>query len=254
MVGKTVVYYGYLGEEGTEEDVLRKRLGFMETQLKWLAELIAPLSEQVDVLVAYLAPKAWDDAVRAAASRRGFRIDPACAADEERRNRFEYPGFRAMKALAQASAPDDLIYYCHSKGIVQLSPTKMGLFRLHTEVGLTADLGTMIADPTITRAGIFPSKRGWCWHNFFWVKAGHMAGLAVEESTDRYHFEALIGDYDDIEGYKGVLPLIDRLPFDATGIEPRPWYRPAETGSPTLTATCGRYAAMPSPASSPGLE
>lgn len=254
MIRKSVVYYGYLGEEGTDDEILRQRLGFMEVQLQWLADLITLSPEPIDVLVAYLAPTPWDDAVRAIASRRGFRIDPACSADDERRNRFEYPGFRAMKALALTAAPDDLIYYCHSKGIVQLSPTKMGLFRLHSHVGLTADLSAMIADPAITRAGIFPSKRGWCWHNFFWIKAGHMAALPVEESADRYHFEALIGDYDDIEGYKGVLPLIDRLPFDATGIEARPWYRPAETGSPTLTATCGRYAAMPSPAPRPGSE
>lgn len=251
MVKRSVVYYGYLGEEGTDDAVLQRRLGFMEVQLQWLSDLIAALPERIDVLVSYLAPKGWDGAVQVAAAQRGFQIDSASVADHERRNRFEYPGLRAMKTLAQASAPDDLLYYCHSKGIVQFSAGKMGLFRLHTEVGLRADLAAMIADPTITRAGLFPSLRGWCWHNFFWIKAGHMAALPVEESADRYHFEALIGDYQDDEGYRGVLPLIDRLPLDATGIELRPWYEPAETGSPTLSATCRRYAELPSPAPDP---
>ena len=193
----------------------------------------------------YVAPRAWDADVHHSISRLGFHIDPV-SVRADRSNRFEYPGFRAMKTLAERSAPDDLIYYCHSKGIIQLSPSKMGLFRLQTKVGLTADLEALTTNPRLTRAGLFPSKWGWCWQNFFWVKAGHMAGLAVEEADDRYHFEALIGGERDKDGYQGVLPLIDRLPFEETGIIAKPWYRPEETGSPALLATCYRYASMTS--------
>ena len=244
---RSVVYFGYLGEEGTDGEVLPRRLGFMEAQLQWLSGLIRMSEERIEVVVAYVAPRAWDTHVHGAISRHGFAIDaPSIASD--RRNRFEYPGFRALKAVAERSRPDDLIYYCHSKGILQQSPSKMGLFRLHSAVGLTADLAPLTRSRDISRAGLFPSRRGWCWHNFFWIKAGYMAGLTVEESADRYHYEALIGAGGSEEGYRGVLPLIDRVPPEDSGIACKPWYRPEETTSPALLATCYRYAALESPA------
>ena len=246
-ISRSIVYFAYLGDEDTDSEVVRQRLSFMDDQLQWLSDLIHASGNPIEVLVPYVAPRASDADVHAAISRHGFRIDPA-SIRSDRRNRFEYPGFRAMKTLAEGCASDDLIYYCHSKGIVQLCPSAMGLFRLHTEVGLTADLGILTADPALTRAGLFPSQPGWCWHNFFWIKAGYMAGLPVEESADRYHFEALIGGPRDKEGYRSVLPLIDRLPFDDTGIAVKPWYRPEETTSPALVATCYHYASLASPA------
>lgn len=252
-ISRSVVYFGYLGDEDSDGDVVRRRLSFMGEQLQWLSELIAASRDRIEVLVPYVAPRAWDAEVHSAIARHGFRIDPA-SIHSDRRNRFEYPGFRAMKTLAEGLAPDDLIYYCHSKGILQLSPSKMGLFRLHTEVGLTANLDMLTTNPGLTRAGLFPSQPGWCWHNFFWIKADYMAGLTVEESADRYHFEALIGGQRDREGYRGVLPLIDRLPFDATGIAAKPWYRPEETTSPALIATCYHYASLQSLADSPNAR
>lgn len=50
-----------------------------------------------------------------------------------------------------------------------------------------------------------------------------------------------------MDGYRGALPLIDRLPFDATGIAVKPWYRPEETTSPALLDTCYHDASLPSP-------
>jgi hypothetical protein len=248
-ISRSVVYFAYLGEEGTDAGVVRQRLSFMGRQLQWLSDLIEASQDPIEVVVPYVAPRAWDADVHGAIARHGFRIDPA-SIHSDRRNSFEYPGFRAMRTLAEGAAPDDLIYYCHSKGIVQLAESKMGLFRLHTDVGLTADLGLLTTDPNLTRAGLFPSKWGWCWYNFFWIKAGYMAGLTVQESADRYHFEALIGDYDDKEGYRGVLSLIDRLPFENSGIAAKPWYRAEETASPALSATYKHYAGLESPAAS----
>jgi len=243
---RSVVYFAYLGDEAAEDDLVRRRLAFMDSQLRWLSELVRTASEPLDVLVPYVAPRAWDAHVHDTIGRFGFRIDPA-SVEAERRNRFEYQGFRAMKELAEQSAPEDLIYYCHSKGIVHLDDRMMGLFRLHTHVGLTADLSRLTATPAITKAGLFPHKFGWCWYNFFWIKAAHMARLPVEESGDRYHFEELIGDRGDNKGYQGVLPLIDRLSYEDTGIAPKSWYRPEETTTAALVATYDRYALMTSP-------
>lgn len=243
---RSVVYFGYLGEEGTDGDIVRRRLGFMERQLRWLYDLLPLSPVPFDLTVAYVAPRAWDEDVHGLVGHLGFHVDPLSVASD-RRNSFEYPGFRALKALALRSDPDHLIYYCHSKGIVQLAAGKMGLFRLHAEVGLTADLGRLIADHSLTRAGLFPYRFGWCWYNFFWIKAGYMAGLPIAESADRYYFEALIGQRGDKEGYRGVLPLIDLLPFGVTGIPLQPWYRAEETSTPALVEAYDRYAEMASP-------
>lgn len=247
---RSIVYFAYLGEEGTDDALIRQRLAFMGRQLGWLSDLVGTTGERDRVLVPYVAPRAWDAEVGGAVRGHGFRIDAASVA-ADRRNTFEYPGFLAMKALAGMLAPQDLIYYCHSKGIVHLDEGKMGLFRLHTHVGLTADLAQFAADPSLTRAALFPYRFGWCWYNFFWIKAGYMAGRIVAPSADRHEFEALIGTRGDKEGYRGVLPLIDRLPFAATGIAVQPWYRPEETTSPALTATYDRYAGMDRPPARP---
>lgn len=247
-ISRSIVYFAYLGDEDTDDEVVRQRLAFVDRQLQWLFDLTSATASGGEVLVPYVAPRGWDVEVHRTVARHGFRIDPA-SIRSDRRNLFEYPGFHAMKRLAEDSEPDALIYYCHSKGIAQLDERRMGLFRLHTQVGLTADLDSLTASRNLTRAGLFPFKFGWCWHNFFWIKAGYMAGLPVEESTDRYYFEELIGNRNDSQGYRGVLPLIDRLPFEQTGIAPKPWYRAEETISPALRATYDRYARMTSPPS-----
>ena len=246
-VARTIVYFAYLGDEGTEGGLVRRRLAFMERQLRWLSDLIEGGGERIDVLVPYVAPRSWDAEVDGLVRAHGARLDPA-SIHAERRNTFEYRGFVAMKTLARDLDPASLIYYCHSKGIVHLEDNKMGVFRLHTAVGLTADLTPLIERADLSRAGLFPYRFGWCWYNFFWIKAGYMAGLAVEESADRYQFEALIGDRADKEGYRGVLPLIDRSPAGNIGIAVQSWYRPAETATPALMAVYDRYAAMASPA------
>jgi uncharacterized protein YfiM (DUF2279 family) len=243
---RSIVYFAYLGEDGTDAELSRRRLSFMDGQMRWLAALVGGSGQRIEVFVAYVAPRDRDDDVHRLVAGHGFRVDPGSISDN-RRNRFEYPGFRAMKALAGRSHPEALIYYCHSKGIVELAAHKMGIFRLHTRIGLTADLGLLAEDPGVTRAGLFPSRFGWCWYNFFWIKAGYMAGLSVEEAADRYHYEALIGRRGDKQAYRGVLPLIGHLPFARSGIAVQPWYRADETTSPALLATYGRYAEMRSP-------
>jgi len=247
MSARSIVYFAYLGDEDTQSDLVGRRLSFVERQFQWLSQLLEAVPDRIEVIVAYVAPRVWDAELHRSAARHGFAIDPVSIASD-RTNRFEYPGFQAMRALAARSAPDDLIYYCHSKGATQLDDRKMGLFRLHTEVGLTADLGRLAGDPTLTRAGMFPSRYGWCWFNFFWVKAGYMAGLTVTESADRHQFEELIGDRGDMHAYRRVLPLIDRVPFEETGIPPKAWYRPEETRSAVLLATYDRYARLQAPA------
>jgi hypothetical protein len=244
---RSIVYFCYLGEEGTADESLPGRAAFMESQLQWLSGLAHASGHRFDLIIAYVAPRGWDAVVHDLAGRYAFRID-ARSVEADRINRFEYIGFSALKALAENSDPEHLIYYCHSKGIMQLSPTKMGVFRFHTKVGLTAKLDQLITDPRLTRATLFPSKFGWCFYNFFWIKAGYMASLDVTESSDRYYFESLVGDPSNKEGYRGVLPLMNCVPFSESGMAAKPWYRASETSSPELSATYDRYARVPATA------
>lgn len=247
--GAHIVYFGYLGDEATDDAVVEQRLAYMDGQMRWLAQLVARLPDGARVLVPYVAPRRWDEAVHARIAAHGFTVDPL-SIENERRNRFEYPGFRALKSLAETLPPDEPIFYCHSKGIAAPGDNKNGLFRLHSHVALAADLDAFRRDPALTRAGLFPSRYGWCWYNIFWIKAGHMARLKVEESEDRYAFEELIGNRAEPQAFRGVLRLIDRLPVEATGIEPKRWYRPPETLSPALLALYQTYAEMDAPPAS----
>ncbi|WP_420136837.1 hypothetical protein [Sphingomonas sp.] len=245
---RSIVYFAYIGDESTPDEIARGRAAYMESQLQWLSGLIRVAGGRFRVIVPYVAPRRWDAVMHDLVGRYGFQVDPASIA-AERVNSFEYRGFCALKALALASDPDHMIYYCHSKGITQLSPSKMGLFRFHTAIGLKADLDPLITGPNLSRATLFPSKFGWCFYNFFWIKSGYMAGLTVIPSADRYSFEALVGDPLDREGYRGVQALIDQVPASETGLVAKPWYRASETSSPELAATYGRYARMPLPGS-----
>ncbi|WP_165321977.1 hypothetical protein [Rhizorhabdus phycosphaerae] len=247
--GRHIVYFGYLGDEASEDAIVAERLAYMDGQMRWLEQLVARLADGARVLVPYVAPRKWDEAVHARIAAHGFAVDPL-SVEADRHNRFEYPGFRALKALAETLPPDEPIFYCHSKGIGDLSQTKNGLFRLHSHVALAADLDAFLRDPALTRAGLFPSRYGWCWYNLFWIKAGHMARLTVEEREDRYAFEELIGDRSETQAFRGVLPLIDRLPAEVTAIEPTRWYRPPETVSPALLALYRDYAAIDAPPAS----
>ncbi|TAK12760.1 MAG: hypothetical protein EPO38_05955, partial [Rhizorhabdus sp.] len=107
-ISRSVVYFAYLGDEDTDDGVVRQRIAYMDRQLRWLSDLIIASGDPIEVLVPYVAPRAWDGEVHATIARHGFRIDPA-SIESDRLNRFEYPGFRAMKTLAQQSAPGDLI-------------------------------------------------------------------------------------------------------------------------------------------------
>ena len=54
-IRRSIVYFGYLGDEGTDDEIVRLRLGFMESQLQWLSDLIVmsgqPLEARIIALV-----------------------------------------------------------------------------------------------------------------------------------------------------------------------------------------------------------
>ncbi len=104
--GAHIVYFGYLGDEASDDAVVEQRLAYMDGQMRWLAQLVARLRDGGHVLVPYVAPRRWDEAVHAGIAAHGFAVDQMSVGDE-RRNRFEYPGFRALKSLAETLPPDE---------------------------------------------------------------------------------------------------------------------------------------------------
>ena len=53
---RSVVYFAYLGDEGTDDDTVRQRVFFMDDQLRWLSRLIEVSLNGTGVLVPYIAP------------------------------------------------------------------------------------------------------------------------------------------------------------------------------------------------------
>lgn len=222
---KTILYFGFIGASDIDHGVAEARMDYMGQQMHWLA-LKAPDASRL--FLTYTAPEWLDGPIASLAKQHGFDVLPELS-DTRRRNTFEYPGFLALSDLAAKSEGNDLIFYCHSKGIVELSSTKMGLFKLHTEVCLAADLSMMTA-----KAGLFPSEFGWVWNNIFWAKAWFLQTLTVPESANRYTYEALIGDKAAPRAYETVLQLIDLVGQDVSGIPSQPFYQPHETASAKL--------------------
>lgn len=116
-----------------------------------------------------------------------------------RENQFEYPGFAAIKDFADSAHPEHLIYYCHSKGSANRSERSLGIFKYHQVININNSVIARIKQHDIVKAGLYPSKSGFLWHNFFWVKASYLATKKNEVSSERHYYESLIGgDFNDI--------------------------------------------------------
>lgn|GEM_PF-1702585 len=234
---KTLVYFGYIGDEETDDRTINDRLSFMERQLNWIDFHINRYEIDCKLVMTYTAPAAIDSKIDKLAARYHFSVfqqgldDPL---SERRHNRFEMPGFVALEALSRAADDSDLFFYCHSKGIFDLNELKMGVFRLHTSICLLADLDKLASNPAVDRAGLMPSKKGWIWNNFFWVKASVIKGVIVERSEDRYYYEAFIAGRENDLGHTKVLKLIDRVPGGLTDLPERMYYESHQTVSPQL--------------------
>jgi len=132
-----------------------------------------------------------------------------------RENCYEYPGFLAIRDFAESAHPEHLIYYCHSKGSVNIGKRAKGIFKYHQVININNDVtARLLEEKNLLKAGLYPSKTGFLWHNFFWVKAGYLKTKEIRKSENRYYYESVIGG--DKNEYKTVLCTLYIKPPDET--------------------------------------
>jgi len=122
------------------------------------------------------------------------------------KNMFEYPGIRAIWDLGQriptSEAKHSTILYFHSKGMSKIDEG----VRIDREQHL---FNTVIRpwreiipkfeeDPSINKICFQTASCGFCWYNFWWVRASYIENLVCPiiigaENTDRFYYEKWLG-------------------------------------------------------------
>lgn len=204
---KTIFYYAYLGDSSTSADDLIWRLKYISDQMAFISALAKKNNINSLYTVATI-PKEYDGIFMQIATKYNFCVYTKFISRE---NCFEYPGFAAIKDFAESAHPEHLIYYCHSKGSVNISDRSLGIFKYHQIINISNHVTDMLAaESHFVKAGLYPSRKGFLWHNFFWIKASNLVTKKINKSSDRYYYESLIGTDD--YGYKSVLGTLFMRP------------------------------------------
>lgn len=192
---KTIFYYAYIGDDSTSAEDLMWRLDYINNQMEFISCLARKNNINSLFTVATL-PKQCDGMFMHIATKHNFCIYTKSISRE---NQFEYPGFAAIKDFADSAHPEHLIYYCHSKGSANRSERSLGIFKYHQVININNNVIARMQQHDIVKAGLYPSKSGFLWHNFFWVKANYLTTKKIKLSSDRHYYESLIGgDCNDI--------------------------------------------------------
>ncbi len=197
---KTIFYYAYVGDSSTSANDIQWRLQYINEQMAFISTL-ARKNNIYSLFVVATIPEEHDSALIKIATEHNFCLYTKLTSRE---NCYEYPGFAAIRDFAESAHPDHLIYYCHSKGSVNISERARGVFKYHQVININAHItNTLETEKKFLKAGLYPSKTGFLWHNFFWIKAGYLKTKTIKKSSNRYYYESLIEDNE--EGHKSVL-------------------------------------------------
>lgn len=111
-------------------------------------------------------------------------------------NHHEFPGVYQLWSLGQrCSEPSHLSLYWHSKGItryrrhrIRCHVTKY-IFH-HVLSPYRPILSLLDTQKEIQKVGISFSKKGWMWHNVFWVRHSYLSEVECPRlDTNRYYYE-----------------------------------------------------------------
>lgn len=205
---KTIFYYAYIGDDSTPIEDLMWRLDYINNQMEFISYLAKQCNITSLFTVATL-PKQCDGMFMQIATKHNFCIYTKFTS---RINQFEYPGFAAIKDFADSAHPEHLIYYSHSKGSANRSNRSLGIFNYHQVININCDVIARLQQKDIVKAGLYPSKTGFLWHNFFWVKANYLTKKIIKASLDRHYFESLIGGDGDDTSHKTMGTLYIKPP------------------------------------------
>jgi hypothetical protein len=114
-------------------------------------------------------------------------------------NTYEHPGLHLLWLLAQSLSAEEaakhVFLYFHTKGMVFRNPqgTRVAqeLYMVDRTIRPWRDVVDIFqGNETVTRIGLWPSREGWMWMNFFWVRASYVVLLEEPRRTTwRYYFE-----------------------------------------------------------------
>ncbi len=214
---KALFFQVFIGTSLDAESVCLDRLSYLECQLSYMYHFIKFHDVDASFYLVPTVPDYLSGFVEEVASKYGFLI---YGGETFLENKFEYPGFRAMKDFSCQSSEDVLVLYGHSKGIFNRRPLQMSTFRLHMKLLLTSPVDEIFKDRRIQKACLFPSRYGWAWHNFFWVRSSYLEKKVVLESKNRHYFESLIGERRNFNGYKKCFGMAGYIPgLDAGSVK-----------------------------------
>ncbi|MDF7702773.1 hypothetical protein, partial [Enterobacter hormaechei] len=133
---KTIFYYAYVGDTSTSPDVLQWRLKYIDEQMEFISQL-AKRNNINSLFVVATMPEESDNAFIKIATKHNFCLYTKLVSRE---NCYEYPGFSAIRDFADSAHPEHLIYYCHSKGSVNVSDRARGVFKYHQVININNDI------------------------------------------------------------------------------------------------------------------
>ncbi|SDF56558.1 hypothetical protein SAMN05216464_12058 [Mucilaginibacter pineti] len=122
-------------------------------------------------------------------------IFPAAIVHTSFVNQFEYPALKLAHDLAVES-PESIILYFHSKGMTHNLHSRAleEIFLLTKTFQNWRKNIQLLNTENKQKAGLFSSKEGWIWYNFWYAKGEYLAKCSAPEISDnRYYYEGWLG-------------------------------------------------------------
>ena len=135
------------------------------------------------------------------------KIVPAAIIYTSAVNQFEYPAIKLAHDLA-IQYPESTFLYFHSKGMTHNVHSRAleEVFLLTKTFENWRKNIQLINTENKQKAGLFSSKEGWIWYNFWYAKGAYLAKCSAPEITDfRYYYESWLG----LANAERVLPADD---------------------------------------------
>jgi hypothetical protein len=139
------------------------------------------------------------------------KIVPSAIVSTSFVNQFEYPAIKLIHDLAM-QYPESTFLYFHSKGMTHnLHSRSLREVLLFTKTFENWRKNIQLLNKeNKQKAGLFPSKEGWIWYNFWYAKGKYIAQCSEPEITDdRYYYEFWLS----LANPKRTLPGNDCLNF-----------------------------------------
>ena len=106
------------------------------------------------------------------------QITPQAIISISFKNEFEYPGLKLVHDLA-VKYPDSNLIYFHTKGMSHKYHSRaLEEITIFTKTFENWRRNIQILNqPQINKVGLFPSRRGWIWFNFWYAKGQYLANF-----------------------------------------------------------------------------